>query len=252
MKKEEIRKILEGTDEKTSVRLNKYLSDAGVCSRREADRLIEAGVVFLDGKPAVLGDQVQNGQKVFVNGKEISPKTGVVLLALNKPEGIECTTDPKNPDNIVDFVHYPERVYPVGRLDKNSSGLILLTNTGELVNKILKASNHHEKEYLVEVDRDLSADFPERMGGGVKIHIENEGRTVTTRKCRVEKTGKRSFSIVLTQGYNRQIRRMCRALGYEVKKLKRIRIMSLSLDDLPKGKYREVTETELKQLLKEL
>lgn len=252
MQKEEAIKRISGQTEQNAVRLNKYLSDAGVCSRREADRLISSGAVFLDGKPAILGDKVSEGQKVTVKGKEVSASSKLILLALNKPSGIECTTDPKNPDNIVDFVGYPERVYPIGRLDKNSTGLILLTNTGELVNRILKSSNYHEKEYQVRVDRPLTDVFLNNMRRGVTIYIDNEDRTVTTRKCRVEQTGEKSFSIILTQGFNRQIRRMCRALGYEVTALKRVRIMNICLGNLREGSIREVTEDELKELIREL
>lgn len=234
------------------VRLNKFLSDAGVCSRREADRLIEAGKVMIDGKTAVLGDKVEAGQVVLCEGREVKSNKKLILLALHKPEGIECTTDRDNPDNIVDFTGYPERIYPVGRLDKNSTGLILLTNTGELANQILKASNHHEKEYQVSVDKDITDEFLKQMAGGVTIYIDNEDRTVTTRKCKVKKTGKRTFTIILTQGFNRQIRRMCKALGYQVQSLKRVRIMNILLGDLPEGKWRSVSEEEIRKLLEQL
>lgn len=235
-----------------AVRLNKFLSDAGVCSRRGADRLIEAGKVLIDGKVAVLGDKVEDGQRVSVNGKEINRSEELILLVLNKPEGIECTTDASNPDNIVDYIHYPKRVYPIGRLDKNSTGLILLTNTGELVNKILKSSNYHEKEYIVCVDHKVTDEFLKQMGDGVEIYIDNEDRTVMTRKCKLRRIDDKSFSIILTQGFNRQIRRMCKALGYQVTALKRVRVMNILLGDLPEGKWREVTEEEIKELLAEL
>ncbi len=211
--------------------------------------MIEAGRIQIDGKKAVLGDKVEPGQEVTVDGKKVELNQNLILIALNKPEGIECTTDASNPDNIVDFIHFPERVYPIGRLDKNSTGLILLTNTGELVNKILKASNYHEKEYQVTVDKEVTSDFLKQISDGVMIHIDNEDRTVTTRKCKVTKSGKRSFTIILTQGYNRQIRRMCKALGYRVEKLKRVRIMNIELGKLPLGKYRDVTQEELRGLL---
>lgn len=233
------------------VRLNKYLSDAGVCSRREADRLIESGRVRVDGREAVLGDRVTKGQRVSVDGKQVEPNEKLILLALHKPAGVECTTDRSNPDNIVDFVGYPERVFPVGRLDKNSTGLILLTNAGELSNRILKASNYHEKEYQVTVDRDLTPVFLAQMAQGVDIYIDNEDRTVTTRPCIVKQTGKRSFTIILTQGFNRQIRRMCRTLGYRVESLKRVRVMNILLGDLPQGACREVSEAELKELIRQ-
>ncbi len=234
------------------VRLNKYMSDSGFCSRREADRLIEAGKVLIDGNIAKLGDRVLPGQEVTACGKLLTPSSELILLALNKPAGIECTTDRTNPDNIIDFVGYPERVYPVGRLDKNSTGLILLTNTGELVNRILKSSNYHEKEYLVTVEKDLTEEFLKKMRSGVTIEIDNENRTVTTRPCKVEKKNQRTFNIVLTQGYNRQIRRMCRALGYHVRELKRIRIMNLLLGDLKEGTFREVTTEEIRELVRRL
>ena len=255
MNKDEVIKKLnkkEAQETDIPIRLNKYLSDAGFCSRREADRLIEAGSVFIDERRAALGDKVAKGQKVTVNGKPIQPASRMILLALNKPEGIECTTDALNPDNIVDFIHYPERVYPIGRLDKNSTGLILLTNTGELVNRILKSSNFHEKEYVVEVDHELSDSFLKKMRSGVKIEIDNENRTVVTRKCKVCKTGSKTFTIILTQGYNRQIRRMCSALGYRVVKLKRVRIMNICLGRLPEGSWREVTKAEVDELIRQL
>ena len=235
--------------EETPLRLNKYLSDAGICSRRKADRLIEAGHVTVDGRKAVLGERIQKGQCVAVDGKDVVPEEKLILLALNKPAGIECTTDSENPDNIVDFVGFETRVFPIGRLDKNSTGLILLTNMGELSDRILRGSNFHEKEYEVEVNRTVTEDFVAKMQQGVSIEIENEGRTVTTRPCRVRKTGPQSFSIILTQGLNRQIRRMCRALGSEVTSLKRVRILNIRLGDLPEGKWRPVTEAELTGLL---
>ena len=252
MNREELKQQLNQDNTKGSVRLNKYLSDAGYCSRREADRLIAAGKVLIDGKEAGLGDRVSEGQTVSVNGTEIRPTDKLILLAFHKPEGIECTTDKENPDNIIDFIGYPERIYPIGRLDKNSRGLILLTNTGELVNQILKASNHHEKEYRVEVDKPLTEEFLKEMRSGVRIDIDNENRIVTTRKCKVRKTGAKSFTIILTQGYNRQIRRMCRTLGYHVRSLKRVRIMNILLGDLPEGQYREVSKEEIQELIRGL
>ena len=234
-----------------AVRLNKYLSDSGVCSRRQADRMIEAGRVQINERTAVLGEKAKPGDRIFVDGKEVQPDDQLILLALHKPAGIECTTDRSNPDNIIDFLNYPVRVYPIGRLDKNSTGLILLTNTGELVNRILKSSNYHEKEYIVSVDHAITPLFLEQMRKGVKICIDNEDRIVTTRECKAEKIDDKTFSIVLTQGYNRQIRRMCRALGYKVMTLKRIRIMNILLGDLPEGKCREVREKEIRELVRQ-
>ncbi len=230
------------------MRLNKFLSDAGYCSRREADRLIEAGKVSVDGQPATLGTQVEEGQEVRVGKKVISKTDRPVLLALHKPRGIECTSSREVKHNIIDFVNYPIRVYPVGRLDKDSEGLILLTNQGDLVNKMMRSGNRHEKEYLVTVDKPVTEQFVKAMSAGMYLPVLE----VTTRACEVEKTGKFSFRIVLTQGYNRQIRRMCQELHYEVKRLKRIRIMNIHLGDLKKGAYREVTGEEMKTLLIQL
>ncbi len=228
------------------VRLNKYMSDAGFCSRREADRLIQSGRVKIDGKPASVGQKVLPGQKVECDGKVLSKNEKMILIAFNKPEGIECTTDKGNPDNIIDFIRYPERIYPVGRLDKNSTGLILLTNTGELVNAINKSSNHHEKEYVVEVNKPVTRAFLEGMSGGVRLEER------TTRKCTVTAAGKTRFNIILTEGLNRQIRRMCETFGYKVVSLKRIRIMNIRLGNLPEGHYRKIDGSELKELLKDL
>ena len=239
-------------DNKGPVRLNKYLSDAGVCSRREADRLIEAGRVTVDGSAAVMGQKIDPGQQVKVDGRSIAADNELILLAFNKPEGIECTTDRNNPDNIIDYIGYPERVFPVGRLDKNSTGLILLTNEGSLSDRILRGSNFHEKEYEVTVDRQMTADFIKAMENGVEIELEDGKKKTVTRKCRVYPEDKRHFRIVLTQGLNRQIRRMCKALGYNVVSLKRIRIMNINLGNLPEGHYRNVTGPEIKTLIKEL
>ena len=223
------------------MRLNKYLSDVGVCSRRQADKLIEDGKVTVDGDLAVMGMQVDPDKNpdIRIEGKSIRTESKKVILALNKPVGIECTTDRENPDNIVDFVNYPIRVYPVGRLDKNSEGLILLTNDGNLVNKILKGSNYKEKEYVVTVDKPITEDFLKKMSEGVEI------LDTVTRPCKVRKINNHTFNIVLTQGLNRQIRRMCKALGYNVQKLKRIRIMNLCMGNMKKGTYREVTAEEI-------
>ena len=227
------------------MRLNKYLSDIGYCSRREADRLIEAGKVYVDGVQAGLGVQVEEGQEVRVGKKVLTKNDLPVLLALNKPRGIECTASKQVKNNIVDFVNYPCRVYPVGRLDKDSEGLILLTNQGDLVNKMMRSGNRHEKEYFVTVDKPVNETFLNSMAAPVYL----KELDVTTRPCEVEQTGKCSFRIILTQGYNRQIRRMCETFGFKVTKLKRIRIMNIHLDGLKVGTYREVTPREMKELL---
>ena len=223
-------------------RLNKYLSDAGVCSRRQADRYVEEGRITVDGKTAELGQRVLPEQQICVDGKPIRISRKRVLLAVNKPRGIVCTTQKKEKDNIVDFIHYPERIYPVGRLDKESEGLLLMTNDGELMNEILKARNGHEKEYQVKVDKPVTKQFLRKMAQGVAI------LDTVTRPCKVRQTGPCSFRIILTQGLNRQIRRMCEVLGYRVKELKRLRIMNITLGDLPEGQYRDVTETEFREL----
>lgn len=227
------------------MRLNKYLSEMGYCSRREADRLIDAGKVYVDGVRAGLGYLVEEGQEVRVGKKVLTKKDRPVLLALNKPRGIECTASKAVKHNIVDFVNYSSRVYPVGRLDKDSEGLILLTNQGDLVNKIMRAGNRHEKEYLVTVNRPVNENFLKGMSEPVYL----KELEVTTRPCQVEQTGKCSFRIILTQGYNRQIRRMCEVFGFQVQRLKRIRILNIRLDGLKTGEYREVTPTEMKKLL---
>ncbi len=226
------------------IRLNKFLSNAGYCSRREADRLVEQGVVKVNGKTAVMGQKVTINDSIMVKGKNISREEEQILIALNKPVGIECTTDLNNPDNIVDFINFDKRIYPIGRLDKNSQGLILLTNDGSIVNNILKGSNYHEKEYVVTVDKPVTDDFIKKMSTGVRILDQ------VTRPCKVAKVKKHVFNIVLTQGLNRQIRRMCGELGYNVQKLKRIRIMNIELGNLPVGQYRKVTDSELKELMR--
>ena len=224
------------------MRLNKYLSDAGVCSRREADRLVQDGKVTVDGKTAVLGMQIEEGQEIWVNGKEVRREEKKVLLLFHKPRGIECTANPKIKNNVISYIDYPIRIYYIGRLDKDSEGLLLLTNQGELVNKMMRAGNCHEKEYLVTVDKPVTDDFIRKMSCGVPI------LGTVTRKCHVEKTGEKSFCIILTQGLNRQIRRMCEYLGYRVKRLKRVRVMNLELGSLPAGQYREATKKELEEL----
>lgn len=225
------------------IRLNKFLSDAGFCSRREADRLVEQGRVKVNGKSAVVGQKVTLKDVVEADGKLISREQEQILLAFNKPVGIECTSDLTNPDNIIDYINYEKRIYPIGRLDKNSQGLILLTNDGSLVNNILKGSNYHEKEYIVTVDKPITEEFIKNMSEGVEI-LEQ-----ITRPCKVSQINRHTFNIILTQGLNRQIRRMCEALGYKVQKLKRIRIMNIELGNLPKGTYRNVTDNELKELM---
>ena len=224
------------------MRLNKYLSDAGVCSRREADRLVQDGRVMVDGKTAVLGMQIQEGQEILVNGKKVRREEKKVLLLFHKPRGIECTANPKIKKNVISYIDYPIRIYYIGRLDKDSEGLLLLTNQGELVNKMMRAGNCHEKEYLVTVDKPVTEDFIRKMSCGVPI------LGTVTRKCHVEKTGKKTFRIILTQGLNRQIRRMCEYLGYRVERLVRVRVMNLELGDLPVGQYREAAEKELENL----
>ena len=224
------------------MRLNKYLSDAGVCSRREADRLVQDGRVMVDGKTAVLGMQIQEGQEILVNGKKVRREEKKVLLLFHKPRGIECTANPKIKKNVISYIDYPIRIYYIGRLDKDSEGLLLLTNQGELVNKMMRAGNCHEKEYLVTVDKPVTDDFIKKMSSGVPI------LGTVTRKCQVEKTGKKTFRIILTQGLNRQIRRMCEYLGYRVERLARVRVMNLELGDLPVGQYREAAEKELENL----
>ena len=230
----------------SSVRLNKYISESGICSRREADRYIEQGNVFLNGKRATIGDQVKPGDVVKVNGQLIEPREAedLVLIALNKPVGIVSTTEDGERDNIVDFVNHSKRVFPIGRLDKDSQGLIFLTNHGDLVNKILRAGNDHEKEYLVTVDKPITDEFIRGMGAGVPI------LGTVTKKCKVKKEAPFVFRITLVQGLNRQIRRMCEHFGYEVKKMERTRIMSVSLSGIPLGEWRDLTDDELIDLFK--
>ena len=225
------------------MRLNKYLAETGACSRREADQWIDAGRVTVNGARAVLGTQVDAGDDVRVDGQPLRPKPTRVYLALNKPIGIECTTDRTVPGNIVDFVAYPDRIFPIGRLDKDSEGLILLTNDGDIVNTVLRAEHEHEKEYIVAVDRPLTPAFLAGMAAGVPI------LDTVTNPCRVTQVGKNTFRIVLTQGLNRQIRRMCEHFDYRVRRLQRVRIMHVQLGTLPVGKWRELTATELRGLL---
>ena len=229
-----------------ATRINKYLSEAGYCSRRRADKLIEEGKVTVNGKIPLIGTRVEDGDQVEIEGQRIekSTKQKNIYLAFNKPVGIVCTTDRRvEPDNIIDFIKYPKRIFPVGRLDKLSQGLIFLTNDGDIVNKILRARNNHEKEYIVSVDRQINKEFIQTMSNGVEI-LET-----ITKNCFVKQLGPKKFKIILTQGLNRQIRRMCESLGYRVQSLKRIRIMNIKLD-LPIGKFRELNEEELSELNK--
>lgn len=226
-------------------RINKFLSEVGYCSRREADKLIEAGRVTINGVVPEMGTKIAPGDVVHIDGEEIkNNKESFVYLAFNKPVGIVCTTDTSvEKDNIIDFLNYPKRVFPIGRLDKPSEGLILLTDDGDIVNKILRASNNHEKEYIVKVDKPISQTFIERMSGGIPLADLNK----VTKKCKVEKLSTYQFKIILTQGLNRQIRRMCEYLTYEVETLKRIRIMNIKMD-MPIGEYRELTKEEFIEL----
>ncbi|MBS0849811.1 23S rRNA pseudouridine(2604) synthase RluF [Citrobacter sp. JGM124] len=230
----------------SSIRLNKYISESGICSRRDADRYIEQGLVFINGKRAKIGDQVLTGDSVKVNGQLIEPRQedDLVLIALNKPVGIVSTTEEGERDNIVDFVNHSKRVFPIGRLDKDSQGLIFLTNHGDLVNKILRAGNDHEKEYLVTVNKLITDEFILGMGRGVPI------LGTVTKKCKVKKESPFVFRITLVQGLNRQIRRMCEYFGYEVTRLERTRIMNVSLSGLPQGEWRDLNDDELIELFK--
>lgn len=225
-----------------AVRLNKAISDTGFCSRREADVFIEKGRVTINGEKAELGTRVFPEDEIRVDGKLLKENNEDVYIILNKPVGITCTTDTRFADNVIDFVKHPERIFPVGRLDKPSEGLLLMTNDGNIVNKILRAGNKHEKEYIVRVDRPITSDFIKRMGAGVPI------LNTVTKRCKVEQISRFEFRIILVQGLNRQIRRMCEYLGYEVVELKRIRLMHLTLDNLPVGEWRDLTESELRIL----
>ena len=227
-----------------ATRINKYLSEVGFCSRRAADRLIEEGKVTINGEITEIGSKVEEGDQVEVEGQKIINPTNQknIYLAFNKPIGIVCTTDRRvEPDNIIDFIKYPKRIFPIGRLDKPSEGLIFLTNDGDIVNKILRARNNHEKEYIVSVNRPINKDFIQSMSNGVEI------LDTITKNCFVKQLGQKKFKIILTQGLNRQIRRMCDSLGYRVRSLKRVRIMNIKLD-VPTGKFREITKEELIEL----
>lgn len=238
----QIERQFQERSKREALRLNKFLSEAGVCSRREADRLIEAGRVTVDGKKAETGMKITPGQEVRVDQKLVKPEEEMIVLAVNKPRGIVCTEEKREPDNIIRFLNYPTRITYAGRLDKDSEGLLLMTNNGDIINKMMRAGNYHEKEYLVTVDKPVTEEFLQHMARGVPI------LDTVTRPCQVKKEGKKTFRIVLTQGLNRQIRRMCEALGYKVVTLKRVRIMQIRLGDLKPGQYRPLTEQELASL----
>ena len=236
---------MSGTDNE-GIRLNKYIASSGLCSRREADTLIEKGKVTINGVVAVQGTKVNEGDIVEVSGIKIRPDDDMIYIAFNKPLGVTCTTDKRDPSNIIDYIGFDERIFPVGRLDKNSSGLILLTNDGSIVNKLLRAENGHEKEYLVTVNRPYDKEFIKSMESGVPVLGQ------LTLPCKLKPSGDKSFKIILHQGLNRQIRRMCEYLGYKVTRLKRIRFMNIMLGDLETGKWRYLTSDEKKELLKDI
>lgn len=238
------KRITSPQTEQDEIRINKFLSDAGICSRREADRYIQEGKVEIDGVVAGIGSKVKKGSVVTFCGKPVKREEKLVLIAFNKPVGIVCTTDPREPDNIIDYIGYGMRIYPIGRLDKDSEGLILLTNDGNIVNKILRAENRHEKEYIVTVNKEINSDFIRAMSSGVPI------LGTVTNPCKVKQIDKYTFNIILTQGLNRQIRRMCEYLGYRVVSLKRIRIMNIHLGRLKTGAWRNVSDKELEELVR--
>jgi 23S rRNA pseudouridine2604 synthase len=225
------------------MRLNKYISETGVCSRRQADQWIEQGRVTINGAAATLGTQVNEGDRVEVDGRAVQPQAASVYIALNKPVGITCTTERHVEGNIIDYIGHPQRIFPIGRLDKDSEGLILLTNNGDIVNELLRVENRHEKEYVVTVDHPITDEFLEGMARGVRI------LGVTTQPCRVRKIGQLSFAIILTQGLNRQIRRMCAAFDYQVRRLQRVRIVNIDLRGIKVGQWRELSMDELRGLL---
>jgi len=234
------------------MRINVFISSTGFCSRREADRLIAAGKVMVDGKPALVGMEIETHNHVTMDGVTIGLKPQTVYLAFNKPEGIVSTTDQTKPNNIIDFIGYPERIFPIGRLDKDTSGLILLTNDGQIVNKILRSENEHEKEYWVELDHPFDADFVDKMQTGVQIYNPVRHESVTTKPSVIKPITSKSFKLIITQGLNLQIRRMCSALGYRVVKLERHRIMNISLATLPIGQWRHLTAVEMETMMKRL
>ncbi|WP_457617547.1 23S rRNA pseudouridine(2604) synthase RluF [Lutibacter sp.] len=229
---------------KNSINLNKYISSTGICSRREAEKLIVGGRVTINGKPTQLGNRVVDGDVVKIDGKPLKTKPKTLYIAFNKPIGIVCTTDSKERKNIVRYINHPERLFPIGRLDKPSEGLIFLTNDGDIVNKILRAGNNHEKEYIVTVNKAITSEFLQKMSQGIPI------LGTVTKKCSIKKINDYTFKIILTQGLNRQIRRMCEYLGYKVTTLKRTRIMNVNLDRLETGQWRELTSEEMQQINK--
>ncbi|MFE4571919.1 23S rRNA pseudouridine(2604) synthase RluF [Paenibacillus chitinolyticus] len=225
------------------MRINKFISETGICSRRKADELVQAGRVTINGATAELGSTAEPGDDVRIDGKPLGTKKKSVYIVLNKPVGITCTTERHISGNIVDFVRHPERIFPIGRLDKDSEGLILMTNDGDIVNKILRAENNHEKEYIVTVNQPITNSFVQGMSTGVRI------LGTKTKPCKVTRINDHTFRIILTQGLNRQIRRMCQAFGYQVHRLQRVRIMNIKLDGLPKGKWRDLSEDEFARLM---
>jgi len=233
-------------EEDKGVRINRFIADAGKCSRREADRWIEDGRVTINGRIASIGDRVLPGMRVEVDGEPIKLSRTHKYIMLNKPEGIVCTCDPNEEHNVVKFIDHDRRIYPIGRLDKDSSGLLLMTSDGDIVNRILRAEGKHEKEYNVTVDKPITPEFVKKMSSGVQI------LGTTTLPCKVTRTSERTFTIILTQGLNRQIRRMCEVLGYNVRKLNRVRIMHLRLGNLKVGQWRNLTPTEMAELYREL
>ena len=228
-------------------RLNKFISEAGVASRRAADRMVEEGRITINGRTAVLGDRVQDGDEVAVDGEVVTKEEEDIILVFHKPRGITCTSNPEDRDNVIDFIGYPKRIYSVGRLDKDSEGLLLMTNNGELANNIMRSRAEHEKEYIVTVDKPVTDDFVRGMSDGVPIL---DGRI--TKKCVVEKLDDRRFRIILRQGLNRQIRRMCEYFGYDVRRLVRVRVMNVELGDLKAGRYRDISKAERKELMRQL
>lgn len=239
-------------EKKESIRLNKYISSSGYCSRRDADRFIEEGKVKVDGVKAEVGTKVFENQEVRVNGDKIKPKQEFVYIVLNKPTGVTCTTDKKDPDNIVDYLNYKEPLFPIGRLDKDTSGLILMTNDGDIVNKVLRSTYKHEKEYVVGVNANITPKFLESIQKGVKIYNAVTNKYQITKPAKAKKITQRTFRLILTEGMNRQIRRMCVALGLNVVSLKRIRFMNIELKDMEVGTWRYVTRGELEVLNKSI
>lgn len=230
------------------MRLNKFISSTGICSRREADKLIEDGKVLINGTVAAFTSQVSQQDVVVVNGKTLQMRPQEVIIALHKPRGITCTTELEVAGNIIDYIHYPERIFPIGRLDKDSTGLILLTNNGDLVNEMLRSEHHHSKEYLVRVDKPVTKDIAEKLSQGIQIYNPVHNRYEMTNPCEVTLLNSRTFRMILTQGLNRQIRRMCTACNLHVQSLKRVRFLSVPLGDLAEGKWRELTGEEITKL----